>query len=130
MKKLIGIFTGIFICLMLSGQDQSDFVPLKELFKKDFLIGVAVNGRTIAGDAGKMVVENFNTLTCENEMKPQSLLYFPRRNPMGAPQPQGQDSLLRPRVDSLLRERVDSLRRHLSSTLLTGSYLTGRPPTV
>lgn len=88
MKKLFGIFAGILPCLMLSGQAQSDFVPLKELFKKDFLIGVAVNGRTITGDAGKMVIENFNTLTCENEMKPQSLLYFRSQRPMGAP-PQG-----------------------------------------
>jgi endo-1,4-beta-xylanase len=89
MKKLFGLLAGILPCIMLSGQTQSDYVPLKELFKKDFLIGVAVNGRSITGDAGKMVIENFNTLTCENEMKPQSLLYFPRRNPMGAPQTQG-----------------------------------------
>jgi endo-1,4-beta-xylanase len=89
MKKIFGLLAGVLPCIMLSGQTQSDYVPLKELFKKDFLIGVAVNGRSITGDAGKMVIENFNTLTCENEMKPQSLLYFPRRNPMGAPQTQG-----------------------------------------
>jgi endo-1,4-beta-xylanase len=89
MKKLFGLLAGVLPCIMLSGQAQSDYIPLKELFKKDFLIGVAVNGRSITGDAGKIVIENFNTLTCENEMKPQSLLYFPRRNPMGAPQPQG-----------------------------------------
>jgi len=88
MKKLFGIFAGILPCLMLSGQAQSDFVPLKELFKKDFLVGVAVNARTITGDPGKMVIENFNTLTCENEMKPQSLLYFRSQRPAGAP-PQG-----------------------------------------
>jgi len=89
MKKLFGLFAGILPCIMLYGQGQSDYVPLKELFKKDFLIGVAVNGRSITGDAGKMVIDNFNTLTCENEMKPQSLLYFPRQSPAGAPQPQG-----------------------------------------
>jgi len=82
--KLFGIVAGLFFGLTLSGQVQSDFVPLKELFKKDFLIGVAVNGRTITGDAGKMVIDNFNTLTCENEMKPQSLLYFPFQRPAGA----------------------------------------------
>jgi len=60
---------GILQCFILSGQVQSDYVPLKELFKKDFLIGVAVNSRAITGDAGKFVVENFNTMTCENEMK-------------------------------------------------------------
>jgi len=89
MKKSFGLLAGILLCFMLSGQTQSDYVPLKELFKGDFLIGVAVNGRTITGDAGKMVSENFNTITAENEMKPQSLLYFPRRNPTGAQQPQG-----------------------------------------
>jgi GH35 family endo-1,4-beta-xylanase len=88
MNKLFGILTGILQCFMLSGQVQSDFVPLKELFKKDFLVGVAVNSRTITGDAGKMVIDNFNTMTCENEMKPQSLLYFPRLGQMGAPQSQ------------------------------------------
>lgn len=89
MNKLFGLFAGMLSCFVLSGQVQSDYVPLKELFKKDFLIGVAVNSRSITGDAGKFVTENFNTMTCENEMKPQSLLYFPRQSPMGAPQPQG-----------------------------------------
>jgi len=89
MNKLFGLFAGMLSCFVLSGQVQSGYMPLKELFKKDFLIGVAVNSRTITGDAGKFVTENFNTMTCENEMKPQSLLYFPRQSPMGAPQPQG-----------------------------------------
>src|SRR5450759_5397558 len=89
MNKLLGLFASVLSCAALSGQVQSDYVPLKELFKKDFLIGVAVNSRSITGDAGKFVTENFNTMTCENEMKPQSLLYFPRRSPAGAPQTQG-----------------------------------------
>ncbi len=89
MNKLFGLIAGMLPCMMLSGQAQSDFVPLKELFKNDFLVGVAVNGRTITGDAGKMVIDNFNTMTCENEMKPQSLLYFPNQRRMGPPQAQG-----------------------------------------
>ncbi|HRR92668.1 MAG TPA: endo-1,4-beta-xylanase, partial [Bacteroidales bacterium] len=88
MRKLFSLITGIFICSFLSAQGQQDFVPLKELFKKDFLVGVAVNGRTIADASGRMVIENFNTITCENEMKPQSLLYFPMQRPAGAPQGQ------------------------------------------
>lgn len=74
--------------LTISAQTNPDFVPLKELFKNDFLIGVAVSGRSISGDAGKMIISNFNTLTCENEMKPQSLLYFPFQRPAGNPQGQ------------------------------------------
>ena len=35
-----------------------------------------------------MVISNFNTITCENEMKPQSLLYFPSQRPAGSPQGQ------------------------------------------
>ena len=89
MKKIFGIIAGVVPCLMLTGQAQSDFVPLKELFRKDFLVGTCVNGRAITGDAGKMVIDNFNTITAENEMKPQSLLYFPSQRPTGAPQGQG-----------------------------------------
>ena len=86
--KLSGIIAGMSVCLTLNAQVNNDFVPLKELFRNDFLIGVAVNGRSISGDAGKMVIDNFNTLTCENEMKPQSILYFPFQRPVGAPQGQ------------------------------------------
>ncbi len=88
MKKLSGLIVAIMLGLTVSAQTNPDFVPLKELFKNDFLIGVAVNGRSISGEAGKMVLSNFNTLTCENEMKPQSLLYFPRQSPAGGPQGQ------------------------------------------
>ncbi len=88
MKDLFILFSGLFICTILSAQSQQDFVPLKELFKNDFLVGVAVNGRTITGAEGQMVIENFNTITCENEMKPQSLLYFPMQRPSGVQQGQ------------------------------------------
>ena len=86
MNKLFGLLVGMLQCILLTGQVQSDYVPLKELFKNDFLIGVAVSGRGITGDAAKMVVDNFNTITAENEFKPQSLLYFPFQRPEGAPQ--------------------------------------------
>lgn len=88
MKKLSGLVVTIMLGLTVSAQTNLDFVPLKEIFKNDFLIGVAVSGRTITGDAGNMVISNFNTITCENEMKPQSLLYFPSQRPAGSPQGQ------------------------------------------
>jgi len=103
MKKIIGLLAGILPFVMLSG--QGDYVPLKELFKKDFLVGVAVNRGSITGDAGKMVIDNYNTLTCENEMKPQSLLYFPRQSPTGAPRPQGGQ----PGQASLKLDTIDGL---------------------
>jgi len=88
MKKLSGFIFTILLGLTVSAQTNPEFIPLRELFKDDFLIGVAVNGRSISGDAGKMIISNFNTLTCENEMKPQSLLYFPRQSRAGGPQGQ------------------------------------------
>lgn len=88
MKKLSGLVVTIMLGLTVSAQTNPDFAPLKEIFKNDFLIGVAVSGRTITGDAGNMVIGNFNTITCENEMKPQSLLYFPSQRPAGSPQGQ------------------------------------------
>jgi len=94
MKKLFLITVTAVLNLTLNAQTDPGFIPLKELFGNDFLIGVAVNGRTITGDAGKMVIDNFNTLTCENEMKPQGLLYFPVQRPAGAPQ--GQNAQQRP----------------------------------
>jgi len=94
MKKLSVLIVTIMLGLAVSAQTDPALVPLKELFKKDFLVGVAVNGRSISGDAGKMVISNFNTLTCENEMKQQSLLYFPFQRPAGAPQ--GQNAQQRP----------------------------------
>jgi endo-1,4-beta-xylanase len=94
MKKLSGLIVAIMLGLAVSAQTDPGFVPLKELFKNDFPVGVAVNGRSISGDAGKMVISNFNTLTCENEMKPQSLLYFPFQRPAGGPQ--GQNAQQRP----------------------------------
>jgi GH35 family endo-1,4-beta-xylanase len=79
MKRIFGLFSGIFLCLMVSAQGQSDFVPLKELFKNDFLIGAAVSSRDFTGEVAKKVVENYNTITSENSMKPENLLARPPR---------------------------------------------------
>lgn len=88
MKKLFGLFTGIMLCFMLSAQAQSDYVPLKELFKNDFLVGVAVSDRSFTGDVAEMIVGNYNTLTGENSMKPESLLA--RQRPARMRQPQSE----------------------------------------
>jgi endo-1,4-beta-xylanase len=91
MKNLSGLIIALMPMLTLNAQKDPGFVPLKDLFKKDFLIGVAVNGRSIDGDAGKMVISNFNTITCENEMKPERLLYYPFQRPAA-----GQNAQQRP----------------------------------
>ena len=45
MKKLFGLTAGILLILLFSAQGQSDFVPLKELFKNDFLMSTTLDAR-------------------------------------------------------------------------------------
>lgn len=90
MKKLIGFTTSILVCLILSAQGQTDYVPLKELFKNDFLVGVAVSERSYSGETAKLVVSNYNTVTGENSMKPESLLARRNQRPASMQQTQGQ----------------------------------------
>ena len=71
MKKLFGLTAGILFIFLFSVQGQSDYVPLKELFKNDFLVGAAVNNWAYSGEGAKTVLENYNTITGENSMKPQ-----------------------------------------------------------
>lgn len=47
---------------------------LKEVYGKDMLIGVCLNPTTISGRYEKYVTSNFNSVTCENEMKPDYVL--------------------------------------------------------
>lgn len=97
MKKISLLCSGLLIFSMLKGQGQQDFVPLKELFKNDFPIGVAANERTFTGDPAKFIIQNFNTITAENAMKPENVLYRrpqarpgqPGQPPQGANRPQG-----------------------------------------
>lgn len=96
MKKISVFISAILVSCMLQGQDQSDFVPLKKLFGDDFLIGVAVNERCFTGDAAKLVVENFNTITAENAMKPANVLFSRPQRPQGAPQGQSPQAQNRP----------------------------------
>ena len=86
MKKLFVLTFGILICTMGFAQEQSDYVPFKELFKGHFLAGVAVGGgRDYSGDMAKIIVDNYNTVTSENSMKPERILARQMR-----PRPQGQ----------------------------------------
>jgi len=51
MKKLFSLTFSILICITGFAQEQSDYVPIKELFKGHFLAGVAVGGgRDYSGD--------------------------------------------------------------------------------
>lgn len=74
---LIWGFSILFIlgCGFISIADE-ELPSLKEVFKNDFMIGGAINGRVIAGrdpKAAEIAIQHFNTATAENEMKWQSL---------------------------------------------------------
>lgn len=109
MKKLFGLTAGILLCFLFSAQAQSDYVPLKELFKNDFLIGAAVNNWAYNGDGAKTVLENYNTITGENSMKPQSLLArsMPMRPPGTQQAPAGQEGQNRPRGFGFSQDPAD-----------------------
>jgi GH35 family endo-1,4-beta-xylanase len=48
---------------------------LKDFYKEDFLIGVALSRDDILNqEKAQLVIEQFNSITCENEMKPDFLL--------------------------------------------------------
>lgn len=62
--------------LMLSLLRQNGSVPyaqgLKDAYKEDFLVGVAVNQRNVSEAAQRtLICREFNSITAENDMKPQ-----------------------------------------------------------
>ena len=57
--------------------DISNYESLKDLYKDDFLIGCCVPESMITSDKEeprKLLVKEFNSITCENEMKPENIL--------------------------------------------------------
>ena len=45
---------------------------LKDAYKKEFMIGVAVNGRNVSNpEQMALIKKEFNSITAENDMKPQ-----------------------------------------------------------
>ncbi len=57
--------------------DTSSYESLKDLYKDDFLIGCCVPETMITNDVEeprKLLLQEFNSFTCENEMKPENIL--------------------------------------------------------
>ncbi len=56
--------------------DAAQTVGLAELYQENFPIGIALSGYVIQNmdQYGEVVLGNFNSITCENEMKPDALL--------------------------------------------------------
>ena len=68
MKKLLSLFLLLFFALQGSAQ------TLKDAFANDFLMGVSLNPRNVRNVAEQdLVRQQFNSVTCENAMKPRSL---------------------------------------------------------
>ena len=58
-------------------KDTSSYESLKELYKDDFLIGCCVPESLITNEHDEprqLLLQEFNSITCENEMKPENIL--------------------------------------------------------
>ena len=59
----------------VSGESVKTAANLKDAFAKDFSVGVAINPYQLSDkELSKVVTENFNSVTLENSMKPESIL--------------------------------------------------------
>ncbi|MEJ5229466.1 MAG: endo-1,4-beta-xylanase, partial [Pseudothermotoga sp.] len=59
---------------------ELEIPALKEVFKNHFKVGVALPAKVLANELDEqLVLKHFNSITAENEMKPESLLVAPGR---------------------------------------------------
>ena len=68
MKKIVFVLLLPVLALQVSAQS------LKDVFANDFLMGVSLSGRNVRNAAEQdLIRKEFNSVTCENAMKPASL---------------------------------------------------------
>lgn len=67
MKKIIILLTACFISVVSFAQG------LKDYYKNYFPIGVAVAPQSLKSDEGKLILQQFNSMTPENVMKPEPI---------------------------------------------------------
>jgi endo-1,4-beta-xylanase len=53
--------------------ENMEIFPLKDVYKNDFPVGNIINGRYMTGEYLELLTTHFNTVTCENQMKPDQL---------------------------------------------------------
>ncbi len=60
----------------VAGNEALEAVGLAELYEENFLIGIALPNYVFSHieQYEEVITDNFNSITCENEMKPESLL--------------------------------------------------------
>lgn len=74
LSKMILLAPIIATASMVAAQDNSDVPSLREVFKNDFLVGVALGGFSQPNSAeGQLVGKHFNRVTAENSMKWESV---------------------------------------------------------
>src|SRR5689334_14652417 len=67
LKTLCALCAYVF---SISGQAQNSTSGLKDFYKNYFPIGVSVTPQALKGEEGKLILQQFNSLTAENAMKP------------------------------------------------------------
>ena len=72
MIKNVFFITFAIISLCFTACDSKS-APLKTIYKKDFLVGNIINHVYMDGNHFDLLKTHFNTVTCENEMKPENL---------------------------------------------------------
>jgi endo-1,4-beta-xylanase len=79
MKKFNIILLAILLLAAssCSEEENSEFsineTPLKDIYKNDFLIGNIINETYMSGNYLTLLKHHYNTVTCENDMKPERL---------------------------------------------------------
>ncbi|MCL2443717.1 MAG: endo-1,4-beta-xylanase [Treponema sp.] len=56
-----------------SSKEETPLPALKTIYQDYFLIGNIINGRYMTGEYLELLTTHFNTVTCENQMKPDHL---------------------------------------------------------
>ena len=81
LKKITTVLLAVLLFMTAScndgkrdgGDDITEDQKLKNIYKDNFLIGNVINDTYMSGDYLKLLKTHFNTVTCENDMKPDYL---------------------------------------------------------
>jgi len=73
-KRYLFVFiVGVSIFAATACTEKAKSQPLKDVYKDDFLIGNIINATYMSGEYFELLTTHYNTVTCENDMKPESL---------------------------------------------------------
>lgn len=75
-SRILGIGLAFLAAACSGTQEQGELPGLKDVYKDAFKIGTAVNSFQVSGrdqQTVDLILKNFNSLTPDNEMKPESL---------------------------------------------------------